>query len=551
MAITLEQVRSAVDATTREGDWLSALNQNCADSDRRTLLADVAGITGYRPLTFADVQPLRPRFQDVPFPAMVSRRLLLIDLDPVGTALIVDHPFPSSTMFWLAQSDIVIHQVHLADPREFQLALEAIEKSFSAVAQSVQPGLSDSTPRGQDELTLLSIHAETSAAVRLVNSTIFDALRSEASDIHFESLAQGMRVKFRIDGALIEVAVHASQTLAEETIARIKVLAELDISERRVPQDGRFRIAAKGREIDIRTSVMPSIHGEDAVLRILDKKALFDHLQQLTLHSLGFDESTARTIRRLASEPYGMLLVTGPTGSGKTTTLYAALSEINRGEDKIITIEDPVEYQLSGVLQIPVNERKGLTFAVGLRSILRHDPDKILVGEIRDSETAQIAVQSALTGHMVFTSVHANGVFDVISRFMHMGVDPYHFVSALSGILAQRLVRQNCPQCSEDYLPAANLIDESGITDPASYAFRAGRGCPHCRHTGFRGRRAIAEVLRLTDELREMIVDRAPIREMRSVAQRQGTRFLREVALDMVKSGNTTLEEANRVTFVA
>jgi general secretion pathway protein E len=296
---------------------------------------------------------------------------------------------------------------------------------------------------------------------------------------------------------------------------------------------------------------MPSIHGEDAVLRVLDKKALIDSVQRLTLDSLGFDGHTIRLLRRLAAEPYGMMLVTGPTGSGKTTTLYAALTEINRGEDKFITIEDPVEYQLPGVLQIPVNEKKGLTFAVGLRSILRHDPDKILVGEIRDPETAQIAVQSALTGHMVFTSVHANNTFDVIGRFMHMGVDPYNFVSSLTGVVAQRLLRQNCQHCNEPVELDQELLEESGISDPENYRFHAGRGCAHCRNTGFKGRRAIAEVLRLTDEIREMIIARASIRALKEQARREGIRFLRDVALDLVREGHTTLQEVNRVTFVA
>jgi general secretion pathway protein E len=287
------------------------------------------------------------------------------------------------------------------------------------------------------------------------------------------------------------------------------------------------------------------------VLRILDKQALIDQLQRLTLDTLGFDDQTIALMRRLAMEPYGMLLVTGPTGSGKTTTLYAALSEINTGQDKLITIEDPVEYQLPGVLQIPVNEKKGLTFAVGLRSILRHDPDKILVGEIRDPETAQIAVQSALTGHLVFTSVHANNTFDVIGRFMHMGVDPYSFVSSLTGVVAQRLVRQNCPQCSKPETPDPALLEFSGLTDVSGYRFKAGSGCSHCRGTGFKGRRAVAEVLKLSDEVREMIIGRASIRALKEQARKEGTRFLRDVALDLVREGHTTLQEVNRVTFVA
>ena len=330
-------------------------------------------------------------------------------------------------------------------------------------------------------------------------------------------------------------------------------MAELDIAERRVPQDGRFKVAMRGREIDLRVSIMPGVFGEDAVLRILDRQQLADELQGISLERLGFRGDMLAGIRRLSREPYGMFLVTGPTGSGKTTTLYAAISEINTGQDKIITIEDPVEYQLPGILQIPVNEKKGLTFARGLRSILRHDPDKIMVGEIRDPETAQIAVQSALTGHLVFTTVHANNVFDVIGRFMHMGVDPYSFVSSLNGILAQRLVRLNCPHCQEALAPEPAQLAGSGLAPDAAagFDFRAGRGCGQCRGSGYKGRRAIAELLPLNDEIRELIAARAAIRQVKEAARRAGVRDLRAAALDMVRRGETTLDEINRVTFVA
>jgi len=349
------------------------------------------------------------------------------------------------------------------------------------------------------------------------------------------------------------IAQSPGREMAEQVISRIKVMAELDIAERRVPQDGRFKVQMRGREIDLRVSIMPGVFGEDAVLRILDRQQLADELKGITLDRLGFAGADLALIRKLSREPYGMFLVTGPTGSGKTTTLYAAISEINTGQDKIITIEDPVEYQLPGILQIPVNEKKGLTFARGLRSILRHDPDKIMVGEIRDAETAQIAVQSALTGHLVFTTVHANNVFDVIGRFMHMGVDPYSFVSALNGILAQRLVRVNCPQCAEPVTPTPQLLAESGITAAAAqgFNFRAGKGCGHCRGSGFKGRRAIPEMMVLNDEIRELISTRAPIRQVKEAASRAGVRTLRESALDLVRRGVTTLEEVNRVTFVA
>jgi general secretion pathway protein E len=363
----------------------------------------------------------------------------------------------------------------------------------------------------------------------------------------------GLAIKYRIDGVLNPIGLLEGTALAEQVISRVKVMSELDIAERRVPQDGRFKAQVRGREIDFRVSIMPSIFGEDAVLRILDKQSLSDELLGLRLENLGFDPGALTAIRRLANEPYGMLLATGPTGSGKTTTLYATISEINHGRDKIVTIEDPVEYQLAGVLQIPVNEKKGLTFARGLRSILRHDPDRILVGEIRDAETAQIAIQAALTGHLVFTTVHANNVFDVLGRFTHMQVDPYSFVSALNGIVAQRLVRKNCPNCVAADLPPPELVKESGLkkADLAKFDFRSGKGCGHCRGTGYKGRKAIAETLLFTDELREMIVAREPIRALKEAARRGGTRFLRESALECVRRGETDLKEINRVTVVA
>jgi general secretion pathway protein E len=404
-----------------------------------------------------------------------------------------------------------------------------------------------------EDLSIKSISEEASLIVKLVHSTVYDALKAEASDIHLETTPSGLVIKYRIDGVLVPVGSKDGVELAEQVISRIKVISGLDITERRTPQDGRFKVSMQKHEIDLRVSIMPSVFGECAVLRVLDKRALSDQMKGLRLDHLGFDDKSMAFIRRLSKEPYGMLLVTGPTGSGKTTSLYAAITEINDGKDKIITIEDPVEYQLPGVLQIPVNEKKGLTFERGLRSILRHDPDKIMVGEIRDAETAQIAVQSALTGHLVFTTVHANNVFDVIGRFMHMGVDPYSFVSALNGIVAQRLVRVNCTHCIGDDFPDDALIEESGISlaDARNIKFRAGRGCGHCRGTGFKGRKAIAEVLNLNDEIRELIIARQPVRLVREAAKRNGTRLLREGALDLVFKGESTLQEVNRVTFVA
>jgi general secretion pathway protein E len=403
------------------------------------------------------------------------------------------------------------------------------------------------------QLSLKSINEDTNPIIKLINSTLYDALKVGASDIHLECSNTGLVVKYRIDGVMANIGGLQGSDNADQAISRVKVMAQLDISERRIPQDGRFKVVVQGREVDFRVSIMPSVFGEDAVLRVLDRKALSEEAQGLSLHALGFDDKTISQFRRLASEPYGMVLVTGPTGSGKTTSLYAAISEVNTGHDKIITIEDPVEYQLPGVLQIPVNEKKGLTFALGLRSILRHDPDKIMVGEIRDAETAQIAVQAALTGHLVFTTVHANNVLDVIGRFMHMGVDPYNFVSAMNGIIAQRLIRGICPHCAEDYEPDAQLLEESGITPvmAAGMNFKFAKGCGHCRGTGYKGRKAVAELLILNDELREMIVAREPIRKLKEAAKRSGMTTIRESAIQAVGNGITTLQEINRVTFIA
>ncbi|MBA5689973.1 GspE/PulE family protein [Rugamonas apoptosis] len=547
--LNLKMINEVMGTASPPMTWLCALAERQAQP-RTIVLAAVAESLAMPMLDEQGARNMAPAFERVSYGAMVAR-LLIVGTDDVGRLVaIVGLPLDAQVGAWLAQ--FAPHEIYLGDPLQIQATLDAHEATFSAVADAVgvEP-VSELARDASADLTLSSIQGEASPAVRLINSTVFDALRFEASDIHLESLPQGLVIKFRIDGVLNRIASVSNLALAEQAIARIKVLAELDIGEKRIPQDGRFRVSAKGRDIDIRVSIMPSIYGEDAVLRVLDKKTLTDSVQRLTLDSLGFDSRTIQLLRRLASEPYGMMLVTGPTGSGKTTTLYAALTEINHGEDKFITIEDPVEYQLPGVLQIPVNEKKGLTFAVGLRSILRHDPDKILVGEIRDAETAQIAVQSALTGHMVFTSVHANNTFDVIGRFMHMGVDPYNFVSSLTGVVAQRLLRQNCPHCNEPVEVDARLLEESGIHDPAGYRFHAGRGCAQCRNTGYKGRRAVAEVLRLTDEIREMIIARASIRALKEQARKEGTRFLRDVALELVREGHTTLQEVNRVTFVA
>lgn len=433
------------------------------------------------------------------------------------------------------------------------LAYLKLQESQHRAMEAMGMGSDRETGRRSEveTLSLTSAAEASSPAVRLVNATLFDALRAFASDIHLESTPEGMTVKYRIDGVLDTITLANGQALAEQVISRIKVMADLDIAERRVPQDGSFQIRVQERVIDLRVSIMPSVHGEDAVIRVLDKQSLIESHGQLSLEALGFDSASLATLRELANAAYGMLLVTGPTGSGKTTTLYAALAETQSGKEKIITIEDPVEYQLPGVLQIPVNEKKGLTFARGLRSILRHDPDKIMVGEIRDKETAEIAVQSALTGHLVLSTVHANSVFDVFSRFMHMGLDTYALVSALNGIWAQRLIRINCPSCSHPDQPDPQDLARFGLVASAqsTYRFTKGHGCGDCRGTGFRGRRAIAEILQLDDELRELIVQRQSMRLIKEHAQQKGSVSLQRAALELVRRGLTTLEEVRRVTL--
>ena len=405
---------------------------------------------------------------------------------------------------------------------------------------------------GDDNLTVERLTSDSSPIIRLVDSTIYTAIQRRASDIHIETQDDAVYVKYRIDGVLQPAMRPIGKRFHSSILSRIKVMAELDIAEKRVPQDGRFRLRVPGKTIDFRVSVMPSVHGEDAVIRILDKQSMSEQFTELRLDILGFPDEELKRFRKYIREPYGMVLVTGPTGSGKTTTLYAALAEIKSVEDKIITIEDPVEYQLKGITQIPINEKKGLTFARGLRSILRHDPDKVMVGEIRDPETAQIAIQSALTGHLVFTTVHANNVFDVLGRFLNMGVEPYQFISALNCVMAQRLVRKVCEACKHPVTLEAAAITEAAI-DPTLLVGRTlyeGSGCIECSGTGFKGRMAICELLDLTDHIREIILDRRPISEVKRAAKEQGMRLLRESAVERVLDGMTTLREINKVTFV-
>jgi type IV pilus assembly protein PilB len=431
---------------------------------------------------------------------------------------------------------------------------DASQRVLQEATEGFRVSLVRETDQGEEVLDLdrLSGDAEMSPIIKLVDTIVFTALEKRASDIHMETRDNDMTVRYRIDGALYEAGDPIDIRHHQTIISRIKVMSELDIAERRVPQDGRFRMRIKGRKVDFRVSIMPSVHGEDAVIRILDKEQINESFKDLRLEVVGFDPNLLTKFRRFIMEPYGMVLVTGPTGSGKTTTLYAALNEIRNDEDKIITIEDPVEYQLRGVTQIAVNEKKGLSFARGLRSILRHDPDKIMVGEIRDNETAQIAINSALTGHLVFTTVHANNVIDVIGRFINMGVEPYNFVSALNCVLAQRLVRMLCPQCKQKYQPADSELIEAGL-NPLKYrdhSYHSSVGCEACNQTGYRGRTAIHELLDMSDAIRELIIARKPGSEVRRAAEQEGLGSLRQSALRLVFEGQTTLHEINRVTFV-
>jgi len=463
-------------------------------------------------------------------------------------------------------SDVIsVNEVELTLARPLEVTVgpasrisEILEKSESTqrVLDEATEGFSiqlvQEAEDGEEVLSIDRITADSSPIIRLVDSILFNAIQRRASDVHIETQDREVVVKYRIDGVLYQAMKSIDKRHHSTIVSRIKVMSELDIAEKRIPQDGRFKVRFSGRTIDFRVSIMPTVHGEDAVIRILDKESTNAEFKTLNLDVLGFEDDTKRQLRKFINEPYGMVLVTGPTGSGKTTSLYACLSEIRSTEDKIVTIEDPVEYQLKGITQIPVNEKKGLTFARGLRSILRHDPDKVMVGEIRDEETAQIAVQSALTGHLVFTTVHANNVVDVIGRFLNMNVDLYNFVSALNCVLAQRLVRRICLHCKRPAQVSEIMLEDSGL-DPDRYrdfAFFEGGGCIECNGTGYRGRLAIAELLNLSDNIRQLIIDRRSAAEIKRAAKAEGMRFLRESALQKVFSGETSLHDINKVTFV-
>jgi type II secretory ATPase GspE/PulE/Tfp pilus assembly ATPase PilB-like protein len=509
-------------------------------------------------LEFVDLEQFQidhDLFRSIPAELMLRYHFVPYRREGAALVIVVADPSDLPTIDELALQLATPLKVRVATPSAIERILkrsESGQRVLEEATENFQIQVVREDEKGDETLSVDKITSDQSPIIRLVDSAIFTALQRRASDIHIETQDDAVHVKYRIDGVLQEAINPIDKRFHSTIISRIKVMAELDIAEKRVPQDGRFKIRMGGKNIDFRVSIMPSVHGEDAVVRILDKESISEQFRELRLDILGFPEAELRQFRKYIAEPYGMVLVTGPTGSGKTTTLYAALSEIKSVEDKIVTIEDPVEYQLKGITQIPINEKKGLTFARGLRSILRHDPDKIMVGEIRDPETAQIAIQSALTGHLVFTTVHANNVVDVLGRFLNMGVEPYQFVAALNCVLAQRLVRKICEKCRRPVKVSRALLEESGL-DPAmadAQVFYEGSGCIECGGTGFKGRTAICELLDLSDRIREMILERRPTSEIKRAAREDGMRFLRESAVERAMSGVTTLREINKVTFV-
>ncbi len=495
-------------------------------------------------------------FRDIPLDLMIRYQFLPEHREDGHISVVVGDP---TDVLKLDELELLLGaplKVKVASPAAIRDKLqksESTQRVLDEATEGFRMQLVSETEDGEETLTIDSItQQDSSPIIKLVDSIVFNAIQRRASDIHIETRDNEVVVKYRIDGVLYEALDPIDKRHHSTIISRIKIMSELDIAEKRIPQDGRFKLRITGRTIDFRVSIVPTAHGEDSVIRILDKESMSKEFKNLRLDILGFDQAMLTRFRKFIKEPYGMVLVTGPTGSGKTTTLYAALSEIQSSEDKIITIEDPVEYQLRGITQIPVNEKKGLTFARGLRSVLRHDPDKIMVGEIRDEETAQIAVQSALTGHLVFTTVHANNVVDVLGRFLNMKVDLYNFVSALNCVLAQRLVRKICDHCRRETTYSERALIDSGL-DPADYrgkTFYEGAGCIECNGTGFHGRAAISELLDLSDRIRGMILDRRPAAEIKRAAKEEGMTFLRESALFKVMEGQTTLREINKVTFV-
>jgi type IV pilus assembly protein PilB len=528
------------------------------DAERREEIEQARRLAERYRLEFVDMETFRidqELFRSIPADLMLRYSFVPYRRDGKMLAIVVSDPTDLPMIDELGVLLATPIRVAVGPKSAIEAILKKSEGSTRVLedaTESFQLQLLKEEEGGEDSLTVERLTSDISPVIRLVDSTIYTAIQRRASDIHIETADDAVHVKYRIDGVLQPAMRPIAKQFHSSILSRIKVMAELDIAEKRVPQDGRFRLKMPGKTIDFRVSIMPSVHGEDAVIRILDKESISEQFTELRLDILGFPEAELKRFRKYIAEPYGMVLVTGPTGSGKTTTLYAALSEIKSAEDKIITIEDPVEYQLKGITQIPINEKKGLTFARGLRSILRHDPDKIMVGEIRDNETAQIAINSALTGHLVFTTVHANNVLDVLGRFLNMGVEAYQFVSALNCVLAQRLVRNICAHCKRPARVSRALLEESGL-DPAferTHTFYEGIGCIECGGTGYKGRTAICELLDLSDHIREMILEKRPTSEIKKAAREEGMRFLRESAVERVMEGTTTLREINKVTFV-
>ncbi len=484
------------------------------------------------------------RYNFVPYRREDSR-LIIVVADPTDVLMIDE-------LELLLGTDIEVCVGTQSAIQDILKKSESSQRILEEATEEFKIQILQEDEEGEEALSIDKITSDSSPIIKLVDSTIFNAIQRRASDIHVETREREVVIKYRIDGVLYQAMEPIDKKFHSTIISRVKVMSELDISEKRIPQDGRFKLKIKDKAIDFRVSIMPSVHGEDAVIRILDKESANEQFVNLNLSILGFNDRDLKRLRKFITEPYGMVLVTGPTGSGKTTTLYAAVSEIKNDEDKIITIEDPVEYQIQGITQIPVNEKKGLTFARGLRSILRHDPDKIMVGEIRDEETAQIAIQSALTGHLVFTTVHANNVVDVLGRFLNMRVEPYNFVSALNCVLAQRLLRLICESCKVPVRLSPQVLEESGLDHGAyrDHTFYEGKGCIDCNGTGYRGRTAIAELLDMSDRIREMIIDKRPAADIKKAAKEEGMIFLREAAIEKLLEGETTIKEINKVTFV-
>ncbi len=548
---------SAVNGTAAESElYVGAPEASAAERAAETAVAERLA-ERYR-LQFVDLTHYsldHDLFRTIPADLMLRYGFVPSHRDGNALVVVVSDPTDLPMIDELAVLLGTNIKVTVGTPSAIQAILKKSESStrvLEEATESFQLQLLREDEAGDEQLTVDKLTADSSPVIRLVDTTIYTAIQRRASDIHIETGDDAVHVKYRVDGVLQAAMRPIDRRFHSTIISRVKVMAELDIAEKRVPQDGRFKLRLPGKTIDFRVSIMPSVHGEDAVIRILDKESISEQFHELRLDILGFPELELKRFRKYIAEPYGMVLVTGPTGSGKTTTLYAALSEIKTIEDKIVTIEDPVEYQLRGITQIPINEKKGLTFARGLRSILRHDPDKIMVGEIRDPETAQIAIQSALTGHLVFTTVHANNVLDVLGRFLNMGVEAYQFVSALNCVLAQRLVRNICVHCKRPAKVTRAMLEESAMDTALEHSgrFFEGAGCIECGGTGFKGRTAICELLDLSDNIREMILARRPSSEIKKAARDEGMRFLRESAVERVLTGTTTLREINKVTFV-